>query len=286
MLIKDYRAQFIRKLASIYDHMEAESFFYLILEHKHQLRRVDLAMHPDEIFSEKEIQDWDAILYQLQVQIPIQYLLGTAHFYGLTFEVNKNVLIPRPETEELVALIIADNPASDKISILDIGTGSGCIAITLAKNLPNSTVYAIDISEAALAMAKRNAALNDTSVHFMLLDILSVKDLKQTFDIIVSNPPYVRELEKSDIRKNVLDNEPHLALFVADHDALLFYRTIARLAQKNLSPNGSLYFEINQYLGTEMTALLEEMGFENIALRKDLYGNDRMISAVWNSAHS
>lgn len=286
MLIKDYRAQFIRKLASIYDHMEAESFFYLILEHKHQLRRVDLAMHPNVIFSEKEIQDWDAILDQLQVQIPIQYLLGIAHFYGLTFEVNKNVLIPRPETEELVALIIADNPASDKISILDIGTGSGCIAITLAKNLPNSTVYAIDISEAALAIAERNAALNDTSVHFMLLDILSVKDLKQTFDIIASNPPYVRELEKSDIRKNVLDNEPHLALFVADHDALLFYRTIARLAQKNLSPNGILYFEINQYLGTEMTALLEEMGFENIALRKDLYGNDRMISAVWNSAHS
>jgi release factor glutamine methyltransferase len=163
---------------------------------------------------------------------------------------------------------------------LDIGTGSGCIAISLAKNMPNAKVYAIDISERALATAKKNAAINKVDVTFITQNILETADLKQQFDIIVSNPPYVRNLEKQEIKKNVLDNEPHLALFVEDDDALLFYEKIAALAQKNLLENGQLFFEINQYLGKDTIALLEKMNFKNIELRKDIYGNDRMIRAT------
>jgi release factor glutamine methyltransferase len=293
MKIKEYRSQFIQELTPIYDAGEAESFFYLILEEKQQLKRIDLALHPDLNFSEEEIVVWNSILEQLKKEIPIQYLLGKTSFYGLDFEVNENVLIPRPETEELVDWIIISNSKitpsvrplglGEKfkdLKILDIGTGSGCIAISLAKNIPNAEVYAIDVSEKALATAKKNAALNNVNVTFISQNILETEDLKQQFDIIVSNPPYVRNLEKEEIKKNVLDNEPHLALFVEDNDALIFYKKIAELAQKNLSERGQLYFEINQYLGKEMIDLLEKMNFKNIELRKDIYGNDRMIKGI------
>jgi release factor glutamine methyltransferase len=281
MKIKEYRTQFIQELTTIYDAGEAESFFYLILEEKNQLKRIDLALRPDLEFSEKKIVVWNSILEQLKKEIPIQYLLGKTSFYGLDFEVNESVLIPRPETEELVDWIIESQKSkvkSQKIHILDIGTGSGCIAISLAKNIPNSQVYAIDVSEKALATAKKNAELNKVNVTFINQNILETEDLKQQFDVIVSNPPYVRNLEKEEIKKNVLDNEPHLALFVEDNDALIFYKKIAELAQKNLSENGQLFFEINQYLGKEMIDLLEKMNFKNIELLKDIYGNDRMIS--------
>ncbi|MNF49193.1 Release factor glutamine methyltransferase [compost metagenome] len=287
MKIKEYRDQFIQELTPIYDSGEAESFFYLILEEKHQLKRIDLALRPDLVFSEEEIVVWNSILEQLKKEIPIQYLLGKTSFYGLDFEVNENVLIPRPETEELVDWIISNtpnieqsNPETSGLKILDIGTGSGCIAISLAKNLPNANVFAIDVSEKALATAKKNAAINDATVTFIHQNILETEDLQQQFDIIVSNPPYVRNLEKEEIKKNVLDNEPHLALFVEDNDALIFYRKIAELAQKNLLPNGQLYFEINQYLGKEMIDLLQKMNFKTIELRKDIYGNDRMIFGI------
>ncbi|MES2804912.1 MAG: peptide chain release factor N(5)-glutamine methyltransferase [Bacteroidota bacterium] len=283
--IKEYRTQFIQELTPIYDAGEAESFFYLILEEKHQLRRIDLALHPDLVFSEAEIVVWNSILEQLKQEIPVQYLLGKTSFYGLDFEVNENVLIPRPETEELVEWILSNNriiqksnPETSRLKILDIGTGSGCIAISLAKNIPNAQVFAIDVSEKALATAKKNAERNAVEVTFINQNILETEDLRQQFDIIVSNPPYVRNLEKEEIKKNVLDNEPHLALFVEDNDALIFYKKIAELAQKNLSENGQLYFEINQYLGKETVDLLEKMNFKNIELRKDIYGNDRMIS--------
>nr|WP_315231972.1 peptide chain release factor N(5)-glutamine methyltransferase [uncultured Flavobacterium sp.] len=279
--IKEYRIQFIQELTPIYDAGEAESFFYLILEEKHQLRRIDLALHPDLVFSEAEIVVWNSILEQLKQEIPVQYLLGKTSFYGLDFEVNENVLIPRPETEELVEWILESQKSkveSQNIRILDIGTGSGCIAISLAKNIPNAAVFAIDVSEKALATAKTNAENNSVNVTFINQNILETEDLRQQFDIIVSNPPYVRNLEKEEIKKNVLDNEPHLALFVEDNDALIFYKKIAELAQKNLSENGQLYFEINQYLGKETVDLLEKMNFKNIELRKDIYGNDRMIS--------
>ncbi|WP_073210611.1 peptide chain release factor N(5)-glutamine methyltransferase [Flavobacterium xinjiangense] len=285
MKIKEYRTQFIQELTSIYDAGEAESFFYLILEEKKQLKRIDLALRPELDFSEEEIVVWNSILEQLKKEIPIQYLLGKTSFYGLDFEVNESVLIPRPETEELVDWILStnriiqeSNPETSGLKILDIGTGSGCIAISLAKNIPSSQVYAIDVSERALATANKNAELNNVNVTFINQNILETQDLKQQFDIIVSNPPYVRNLEKEEIKKNVLDNEPHLALFVEDNDALIFYRKIAELAQKNLSEKGQLFFEINQYLGKEMIDLLEKMNFKKIELRKDIYGNDRMIS--------
>jgi release factor glutamine methyltransferase len=297
MNIKNYRTHFIQQLSTIYDIGEAESFFYLILEEKQKLKRIDLALNPDLTFSDEEIQIWNSILEQLKKEIPIQYLLGKTSFYGLEFVVNENVLIPRPETEELVEWIIKSRKwkvgsgelrsESQKINILDIGTGSGCIAISLAKNIPNAQVFAIDISEKALATAQENTVMNQVNVNFIKTDILkklptSQFSLPTYFDIIVSNPPYVRELEKQEIKKNVLDNEPHLALFVDDNDALVFYRKIAELAQKNLAPNGQLFFEINQYLGKEMIELLDKMGFKNIELRKDIYGNDRMMKADFN----
>lgn len=285
--IKDYRTQFTQKLSQTYDLVEVESFFYLILEEKNHLKRIDLALNPDLTFSNEEIQIWNSILEQLQLEIPIQYLLGKTSFYGLDFEVNSNVLIPRPETEELVDWIVQstrhevrDTKSDDvrrRIKILDIGTGSGCIAVSLAKNIPNAQLFAIDVSKKALATAQKNAEINAVEVTLIERNILETEDLEQQFDIIVSNPPYVRELEKEEIKKNVLDNEPHLALFVKDNDALVFYNKIAELAQKNLSHNGELFFEINQYLGNEMMELLEKMEFKNIELRKDIYGNDRMI---------
>lgn len=281
MKIKDYRIAFIEAMSRIYDQTEAESFFYIILQDTYNIRRVDLALQPDLDFTAEQIQDFEMIKNQLEEEIPLQYILGKTNFYGLDFIVNENVLIPRQETEELVEWIISDNEKiksnKKQFRILDIGTGSGCIAITLAKNLPDAVVYAIDVSEKALATAQKNAELNDVKVNFMLTDILKIEDLEQQFDIIVSNPPYVRDLEKHEIRKNVLDNEPHLALFVADDNALVFYDKISELAIKNLVNGGHLYFEINQYLGSEMTELLSRKGFNDVILRKDIYGNDRMV---------
>jgi release factor glutamine methyltransferase len=284
MKIKQYRDLFVKALAPIHGEGEAESFFYLILEAKHQLKRIDLALRTDLDFTDAEILVLNALVEQLKLEIPIQYLLGKTSFFGLDFEVNPSVLIPRPETEELVEWILESQKSkaeSQKCKILDIGTGSGCIAISLAKNISNGKVFAIDVSEQALATARKNAEINKVDVTFISQNILQTDDLGQQFDVIVSNPPYVRNLEKQEIKKNVLDNEPHLALFVEDGDALIFYRKIAELAQKHLPPNGQLFFEINQYLGKETIALLTEMGFKNIELRKDIYGNERMIKAIF-----
>ena len=283
MKIKEYRTQFIQELLSIFDEGEAESFFYLILEEKQQLKRIDLALHPDLTFSKEQMLVWNSLLEQLKCEVPVQYLLGKTSFYGLDFEVNPTVLIPRSETEELVDWIIKSFKSrigNSKLKILDIGTGSGCIAISLAKNIENAQVFAIDISDKALATAKKNAEFNKVEVTFIHQNILDTADLNQNFDIIVSNPPYVRNLEKQEIKKNVLNNEPHLALFVEDNDALIFYKKIAKLAQQSLSQNGELFFEINQYLGQEMIEMLEKMNFRTIELRKDIYGNDRMIRAT------
>lgn len=280
MKIKEYRTHFIQELLSVNDTDEAESFFYLILEEKNKLKRIDLALNPDLTFLDEEIDIWNSILEQLKKEIPVQYIVGKTSFYGLEFEVNPDVLIPRPETEELVEWIIQSTKyeiGSTKLKVLDIGTGSGCIAISLAKNMPNAEVFAIDISTKALATAQKNAKNNEVNVVFVEKNILETTDLEQQFDVIVSNPPYVRNLEKQEIKKNVLDNEPHLALFVEDNDALIFYKKIAELAQKKLSENGQLFFEINQYLGKETIDLLEKMNFKNIELRQDIYGNDRMV---------
>lgn len=280
MLLRDYRTIFTQELASLYDEYEIESFFYIILEDFHHMKRVDLALNPDFELSPELMHQWENVVAQLKEQRPIQYILGETEFYGLPFYVNEHTLIPRPETEELVDWIIKESKVKSQKSefkILDIGTGTGCIAISLAKNLPNTKVYAMDVSDAALAVAKRNAERNNVDITFIHQSILETDDLGETFDIIVSNPPYVRNLEKQEIKKNVLDYEPHLALFVEDNDALLFYRKITELAIKNLSENGQLYFEINQYLGNEMVQLLQQHNFKDVELRKDIYGNDRMM---------
>lgn len=276
MLLKDYRTFFLEKLSGIYDVAESESFFYIVLRELKGWKRVDLAMNFDAVLSDIEIEKWNIILKDLQQQKPIQYILGSTNFYSLDFEVNANTLIPRPETEELVKWIIndVDNAAT---KILDIGTGSGCIAITLAKNIEKATIYAIDVSKEALQVASNNAKKNGVNVTFWQKNILDTESLNEKFDIIVSNPPYVRNLEKKEIQKNVLDYEPHLALFVEDKDPLLFYRKIAILAKTALVDNGKLYFEINQYLGQQTLDLLRELGFKNPVLKKDIYGNDRMV---------
>ena len=292
MLLKNYKATFLQELSSLYDEHEIDSFFYIILEKLHGLKRIDLALNPETVMDGTHLKQWKSILSDLKIQKPIQYILGETQFYGLRFEVNENTLIPRPETEELVEWIIKEEGREKreegKVIILDIGTGSGCIAVSLAKNLPNAEVFAIDVSEKALAIAQKNADINNVKVNFINVDILKTNDLEKlptsnfqlptSFDIIVSNPPYVRNLEKAEIKPNVLEYEPHLALFVEDTDALLFYRKIAELAKKNLNPNGKLYFEINQYLGKETVQLLQYFGFKNVEVKKDIYGNDRMIS--------
>ena len=290
MLLKQYKTHFFDSLRNIQDEQEIESFFFILTEYIHNLKRVDVALNPNFELSDTEVEKWNAILADLQQEKPIQYITGEAWFYGLRFEVNENTLIPRPETEELVEWIIESQKSkvkSQKLEILDIGTGTGCIPISIKTNLSQANVSAIDVSEKALEVAKRNAASNKVEINFIQTNILEVEDLLKLplpftqnllpLDIIVSNPPYVRNLEKQEIKKNVLDYEPHLALFVEDTDALLFYRKIAQLALKNLSPNGLLFFEINQYLGKETVELLENLGFKNIELKKDMYGNDRMI---------
>jgi len=300
MNAKRYRTQFIQALEPIHGIDEAESFFYLILEEKYQMKRIDLALDVNFEFSDEAIMIWEELVNQLKKEIPIQYLLGNTEFFGLPFIVNENVLIPRPETEELVDWIIEGEKRIERLKdekikgrkdkkierqkdlkILDIGTGSGCIAISLAKNLPHAKVFALDVSADALKVAKLNAERNGVAVTFLEKDILQTEDLLEQFDIIVSNPPYIRNLEKHEIKNNVLDYEPHVALFVDDFDALLFYRKIALLATKHLVNGGQLFFEINQYLGNEMRQLLTESGFLDVELRKDIYGNNRMTQAVW-----
>jgi release factor glutamine methyltransferase len=293
MLLKNYKTTFLQELSSLYEEQEIESFFYIILDKLHSLKRIDLALNPQTVMDGVHLKQWKNIVSELKQQKPIQYILGETEFYGLRFLLNENTLIPRPETEELVELIIESTNyelRNTKLKVLDIGTGSGCIAISLSKHLANSEVFAIDVSEKALAVAKKNSELNDVKVNYINVDILKINDLKELaihnlqlatqFDIIVSNPPYVRNLEKYEIKPNVLEYEPHLALFVDDIDPLLFYRKIAELAIKNLNPNGKLYFEINQYLGKETVELVKSFGFKNVKLIKDIYGNDRMIEGT------
>ena len=280
MNIKNLKSHFFSELQTIQEESEIESFFFILTEYLLNLKRIDISLNPDFEVSETDLEKWKTIISELKTEKPIQYITGEAWFYGYRFEVNENTLIPRPETEELVEWIVESTKheaGSLKLNILDIGTGSGCIPISLKKEIPNAGVFTIDVSEKALEMARKNALDHAVEVNFMLKNILETDSLVGKYDVIVSNPPYVRNLEKQEIKKNVLAYEPHLALFVEDSDALLFYRKIAQLALTSLTPNGKLFFEINQYLGKETVALLENLGFKNIELRKDFVGNDRMI---------
>ncbi|WP_417785038.1 peptide chain release factor N(5)-glutamine methyltransferase [Tenacibaculum sp.] len=280
MLLKQYKSYFSEELKSVFPQTEVDSFFFLLVEEYLDIKRIDLILQPNIEISSDIKELLDKALERLKKEEPIQYILGETEFYGLPFKVNKNTLIPRPETEELVEWIIKEvKKKQELLSILDIGTGTGCIPISLKKHLPNTNVSAIDISEEAIQMAKQNAKLNEVDISFTKQDILKTEVLSGMFDIIISNPPYVRELEKVEIKNNVLKNEPHLALFVKDDNPLLFYKKIADLAKNNLTKNGLLFFEINQYLGAETVEMLKNKGFTQIELQKDIFGNDRMIKA-------
>ena len=278
MLLREIKNIYHSELDAIYPKEEVDSFFYLAIEHYFDLERFVLALQPNLALSKDEEQPLFEVLHKLCLEKPIQYILGSAHFMDMDFTVNENVLIPRPETEELVRWVLADLEMYEnkEISILDIGTGSGCIAISLAKNIPRAKVYGLDISKKALAVAKENAVMNKVEVVFVEADILEIETFNKKVDIIVSNPPYVRMLEKNRMKPNVIQNEPGSALFVPDDDPLVFYRKIIEYAKKNLKPDGRLYLEINQYLGKATKALLEN-DFTKVELRKDLYGNDRML---------
>ena len=293
MKLLDFKLHFKNSLSEIYPTTEIDSFFFLLMEEYLDLQRIDTVLKPDFKIDEENLSILKKALARLQNEEPIQYIIGKTEFYGLPFLVDENTLIPRPETEELVEWVLEEvgswkfEAGSEKLevgndkslSILDIGTGSGCIPISLAKNLSEVKISAIDVSVEALNIAKKNAALHKVAVNFLQVDILQTEKLPQKFDIIISNPPYVRELEKVEIQNNVLQNEPHLALFVSDKNPLIFYDKIADLAKNHLTKNGLLFFEINQYLGKETCDLLEDKGFKNISLKKDLFGNDRMIKA-------
>lgn len=282
MNLKKLRANFVEGMTPIYGEEEAFSFFYLLTDKFLNLRRVDVALQLNKELDVDQIYTFEVAINRLKNQEPIQYIIGDTFFYGSSFSVTTDVLIPRPETEELVDWIISDLKGNEhqNTRIIDIGTGSGCIAISLAKNIKNSKVTALDVSKKALQVARANAESNEVDIDWRCEDVLILKTLNHTYDIIVSNPPYVRVLEKEQMRHNVLEHEPHLALFVSDADPLVFYEKITELAKEALVPTGALYFEINQYLGQETKKMILSKGFSLVELRKDMFGNDRMIKAV------
>lgn len=278
--IKDIRLFLKESLAAQYPESELRAFNNWILEYLFDYSSKDALMLADTDLSDKSIVDVKHIISLLKQEKPIQQIVGYAWFYGYKFSVNEHVLIPRPETEELVDWILKDNP--DNKSILDIGTGSGCISITLALN-SSSQVSTLDVSDLALLQAKENAKNLNASVNFIQADIVDNQSINKldNYDVIVSNPPYVLESDKEFMLNNVLDNEPHLALFVADEESLKFYSAIADLASKKLNENGYLYFEIHENKGQEILDMLSSKRFVNLELRKDLQGKDRMVKAVW-----
>ena len=273
---------YIRKeLDGIFPKGEIESLIFLIFEKLKGYSRTQVLLASDESLSDTERSEIERIVHHLKNHEPIQYILGSTEFYGLPFLCRPGVLIPRPETEELVHWIIQQNSHKSP-NILDIGTGTGCIAISLRKNIPHSTVWACDISPVCIQTAQQNAELNNAKVTVLEYDILN--ETPQTefpeLDIIVSNPPYIREVEKSLMDRNVLDYEPELALFVPDSNPLLFYEKIADFAWRHLKDRGQLYFEINEAFGHECCAMLRSKGFSEIELKKDIHGKDRMIACL------
>ena len=274
----------ISEITSVYEENEAKSIVYLLLEHYLNLSKTDILL--DNFVNQSF--DFQDIIIRLKAQEPVQYIIGETEFYGRKFKVTPDTLIPRPETEELVQLVVSSWPlavgsvAQSPISVLDLGTGSGCIAISLACELPNAQVYAYDISEKVLKIAKENANRNNVNVIFEQLDILNFPPSSfSPFSIIVSNPPYVMNAEKSEMEQNVLDYEPHLALFVEDSDPLIFYKSIAEFAFKNLIINGLCIVEINQAFGLETAELFWNQGFRYVEVVKDMFGKDRMVKATF-----
>lgn len=277
MNLKELTQYFVSELGTRYDKEEAMAIGYVLLEHFGGLSRGQVMMNPAMEISEEQLSVYTAGISGLKSGKPLQHLIGETLFYGLPFRVNANVLIPRPETEELVDWILqVINEPDMPISILDIGTGSGCISVSLKYNLKNSAVAALDVSAAALAVARDNAERNGTVIDFIEADILHYRTDRK-YDLLVSNPPYIKEDERPDMQEHVLAHEPHLALFVTNERPLIFYEAIADFALLHLSPAGHLFFEINEYLGLETVTMLEEKGFHSVVLKKDMQGKDRMI---------
>ncbi|GAA3588988.1 peptide chain release factor N(5)-glutamine methyltransferase [Flavivirga amylovorans] len=286
-MLKEIREVFHKELDAIYVKEEIDSFFFILIDAYYSVTRMQLALEPDY-----KVDDQEPILKALRLlkhEEPIQYILGETEFYGLSFKVNSHVLIPRPETEELVDWVLKEannkQQTEDNYTLLDIGTGSGCIAVSLAKRLPKAKVYALDVSKEALKIAKQNADLNHVTIEFIEASILNTETINSgfknlKFDIIVSNPPYIREQEKELMKPNVVNNEPHLALFVKDENPLQFYEAITEFALSSLKDTGLLFFEINEYLGNDMIQLLKKNDFNDIKLKQDIFKKDRMIKAM------
>ncbi len=284
--IRSWRMKYCETLAGSHSKDESEALFSTVLETITGLSRVNQVVRQEEIPTEAHEAVFLATLEALEAGQPLQYILKRAYFYDLLLNVDSRVLIPRPETEELVQLMLHDLPKDTLASILDIGTGSGCIPIALKKNRPLARVFAVDISEDALALARENANEQETEIEFFKVDILSHSTASfpwSKLDVIVSNPPYVPASEKIDMARHVLEHEPHLALFVDDEDPLLFYRRIARFAKEQLKKGGRLYFEIHADFGKDTVDLLASEGFQHVLLVKDLSGRDRLIRCVFNS---
>ncbi|MGY0036092.1 peptide chain release factor N(5)-glutamine methyltransferase [Pedobacter sp. NJ-S-72] len=277
MNIKQLEQHFIKELSALYDGEEAKQLFYLAAEDVSGWNRAQLLIHTTASLNTEQSLAYEYILLELKKGRPIQHIIAEAWFYGLKFKVSEAVLIPRPETEELIEWILDTVKTQPVSSVLDIGTGSGCIAITLKKNLEQVDVSALDVSADALNIAKKNAAINSAAVNFIHSDILTYSSPLK-YDLIVSNPPYITQNEKDVMHQNVLAYEPHLALFVSNENPLVFYKSIADFALLNLKPKGKLFFEINEYLGKETVDMLLAKGFLGITLKVDMQGKDRMIS--------
>jgi release factor glutamine methyltransferase len=274
--IKSVFKYFEEKLSNQFSKREIKLFAEISLEVKFGLGKSDVILNSRK-FSESELLELRSIVKRIKGNEPIQYILNNAHFYGLEFYIKEGVLIPRPETEELVDLILKESP---KGTVLDIGTGSGIIAITLKSMAPALRVKAVDVSESALSIAKKNAELNRVEVEFEKMDVLTNDFINDSFDIIVSNPPYVLESDKAKMSESVLDFEPGLALFVPDNDPLRFYKRITTLAVKHLAKDGRLYFEIYEDFGLEVKELLMKAGFSKVEIVKDLQGKDRIVKGL------
>ncbi|HVI45905.1 MAG TPA: peptide chain release factor N(5)-glutamine methyltransferase [Chitinophaga sp.] len=269
-------------ISELYDPRESANIAHIVLEHITGMNKLDRLVHKTKILTPDQNTRLKSAVEALQRLEPVQYVTGTEWFYGMELLVNKHVLIPRPETEELVEWIVQDIAARQQPHILDIGTGSGCIPLALKKTIPHAQVSAIDVSGEALEVARSNASRLHLDVHFSQVNVLNSQETAflPVFDIIVSNPPYITQSEQANMQEQVWGFEPSIALFVPDNDALLFYRHIALLAKDRLSSRGILYFEINEALGQDVVMLLEESGFKEVVLKQDMFGKDRMVKGI------
>jgi release factor glutamine methyltransferase len=281
MQLIEYRKHFYKELQEVYPITEIQSFLKRLIQSYFEWDPTFIAIHPDYALNQSETAQLDFALLELKKYNPIQYILNEAFFMGHSFYVDESVLIPRPETEELVSWMLSDFSLSkDKLKVLDIGTGSGCIPIALAKENPNLNITAIDVSPLAIEVAKKNAKRHKVDVHFSQRDIIILSNWEQSLDVIVSNPPYIKPEEKNKMLSNVLDYEPHLALFTSEDDSLFFYKKITAFAEINLKTKGVLYFEINPKCVKALKKMISYYSFKNIVVENDIFGKNRMLKAI------